>query len=65
MKIGLKNYFAGYSVSPSGVIAASDIFKAIKDLPMASKLTGLGSFLGLFYKLGSFLPDLAHATETL
>jgi hypothetical protein len=57
--------FAGYIVTAEGVQADPEKLRAIREFPPPQDVHEVRSFLGLANQLGSFLPDLAHATKLL
>ena len=65
LEIGLSVIFAGHKISLDGVRPEGKKTEAISNFPVPQDIHELCSFLGLANQLGVFLPDLAHATETL
>eukprot|EP00094_Tigriopus_californicus_P014340 TCALIF_13906-PA protein Name:"Similar to Tf2-9 Transposon Tf2-9 polyprotein (Schizosaccharomyces pombe (strain 972 / ATCC 24843))" AED:0.17 eAED:0.23 QI:71/0/0/1/0/0/4/0/378 len=54
--------FAGFQVGKDGVGPDHAKLSSIKAFPSPTSISELRSFLGLANQLGSFMPDLAHAT---
>ena len=65
LEVGTNINFAGFSLSPAGLLPDSDKIKALSDFPMPSNLTNLRSFLGLANQLGGFIENLASKTAPL
>ena len=63
--IGPKVKFAGHIISDEGVSPDPEKIAAISDFPTPGDVSAVRSFLGLANQLGSFLPDLSHATDPL
>ena len=57
--------FAGYKVSAQGVQPIKERIEAIEKFPTPTNRTELKSFLGLANQVGTFIPDLVHATNPL
>ena len=64
-KIGTKISFAGYTLTSKGVHPDPAKVEAISKFPSPKDVTSVRSFLGLANQLGSFIPDLAMATNAI
>ena len=64
-RIGSKIRFAGFVASDKGVEPDPERVVAISRFPTPKSVSDVRAFLGLANQLGSFLPDLAHATDKL
>ena len=65
LMIGSSVPFAGFIVSDKGVQPDPERLRSIRDFPTPKNTTELRSFLGMANQLGSFIPDLAHATSNI
>jgi transposase InsO family protein len=63
--IGQTVPFAGHIVCSGGVRPDPDKLQALAEFPAPIDLTSLRGFLGMANQLGTYVPDLAHATEPL
>ena len=63
--MGTKLGFAGYVVTPDGIMPDEGKLNAIKDFPAPKDVTGVRSFLGMVNQLGHYIPDLAQRTDPL
>ena len=54
--------FAGFIIGADGISPDPAKLASLRNFPTPTSITELRSFLGLANQLGSFLPDLAHAT---
>ena len=62
LKVSRSIKFAGFIICSDGIRPDPSKLAAIRQFPTPTSVTDLRSFLGLANQLGSFLPDLAHAT---
>jgi len=65
LSMGHQVIFAGHEISQDGVKPEARKIDALVNFPIPQNITELRSFLGLANQLGSFIPDLAHATQDL
>jgi hypothetical protein len=65
LEVGQSLKFAGFVVAAEGVKPDPAKLDSIRRFPTPVSLTELKGFLGLANQLGSFLPDLAHATVNM
>ena len=62
-RVGERIKFVRFVVSGNGVEQDPERVAAIASFPMPKSVSDIHSFLGLVNQLGTFLPDLAHATD--
>ena len=65
VEVGEEVNFAGHKVSADGVRPDPTKLDAIAQFPTPTDVTALKSFFGLANQLGTYLPDLAQATDRL